>query len=59
GVRLLASLNHIKPQHYRLAMAKPRTRLDVSQQRYCVSAKATSFSFCQSSSLRSSPSSLS
>ena len=50
----LASLNHIKPRQYRLAMAKPRTRLDVSQQRYCVSAKATSFSSCRSSSLPSS-----
>jgi len=30
----LASLNHIKPRHYRLAMVKPLTRFDVSQQRY-------------------------
>jgi len=50
----LASLNHIKPRQYGLAMAKPRTRLDVSQQGYCVSAKATSFSSCRSSSLPSS-----
>ena len=30
----LASLNHIKPRHYRLMMVKPLTRFDVSQQRY-------------------------
>jgi hypothetical protein len=53
-VRLLASLNHIKLRQYRLAMAKPSTRLDVSQQRYCLSAKATSFSSCRFSSLPSS-----
>jgi hypothetical protein len=41
----LLSLNHIKPRQYRLAMSKPRTRLDVSQQRYCVSAKAYFFFF--------------
>jgi hypothetical protein len=56
-VRLLASLNHIKLRQYRLAIAKPRTRLDVFQQRYCVSVKATSFSSCRSSSLLSLPSS--
>ena len=53
-VRLLASLNHIKLRQYRLAMAKPSTRLDVSQQRYCLSAKANSFSSCRFSSLPSS-----
>jgi hypothetical protein len=50
----LASLNHIKPRQYRLAMPKPRTRLEMSQQRFCVLAKATSFSSCRSSSLPSS-----
>jgi hypothetical protein len=53
----LASLNHTRPAALS-ARDRRRTRLDVSEQRYRVSPKATSFS-CRSSSSPSSPSSLS